>query len=690
MYISHTIPMYYIWIAIGLFLLIFKSDTKANSQLITISEPYKQTLEEALSKQDHEVVYHTAQKLTSLYSETYPDSALVWARVAYRAALSLKDPNKQLRILVEQSELEFLTQKYGQSIITAKKAKVLLRLSPNDSIKVQLLYRLGEGYEYTARPEEGMEMYRACYEIAEAMGYNTMLSRLDMKMGNIHKVNDMYALAEAYYKKMIARSDKNDPAQRLHYYAGRILCYDVQMEAPEIFNLELRDICENINITLEECSMLGLEKETFYLERLQKECLVGTKDPSVLAYDLASISSIKSTTSNQTSWYYDFILNAKIALQQKKYKQTNLYLEECDKIITNTEGNIDMQSNVLFIRKELHSALGEYDKAYKYTEAYYKEKSKLAIEERLNSISILQTELVSKEKEKEILLLQQSKKLLDTKAQIYSIIIACLGALVLLAIIFFLFGKQKNKLIAEKNTILKQQKIELENTSATKDKLFSIIGHDLKNTGLVFQSISQKVNYLIDNDKLDTLKALAEEMDITAYNFNKLLNNLLTWTLVQKNEMLSLPIELNIQLAAREIINIYTIPAREKEVDIAIDIPETLIAKVDPQVFRSILLNLIDNAIKFCEKGDKITIHARKNGDKLLFRLSDTGVGMNQEQIDRLFSFDSMQTTRGTAGEKGVGFGLPLIHELVQREGGSIQVLSKPQEGSTFEVELRV
>ncbi|MEM9992223.1 MAG: HAMP domain-containing sensor histidine kinase, partial [Bacteroidota bacterium] len=128
--------------------------------------------------------------------------------------------------------------------------------------------------------------------------------------------------------------------------------------------------------------------------------------------------------------------------------------------------------------------------------------------------------------------------------------------------------------------------------------------------------------------------------------------------------------------------------ATAKGITLNTTINSQLQVRIDPQIFRGILSNLLDNATKYCERGDSILLTIKLLDQHLLINVSDTGIGMSEERKNTLFSFEHIETKRGTSGEKGAGFGLILVHELVKTYDGSIEVISQEGEGSMFEVRL--
>ena len=119
-------------------------------------------------------------------------------------------------------------------------------------------------------------------------------------------------------------------------------------------------------------------------------------------------------------------------------------------------------------------------------------------------------------------------------------------------------------------------------------------------------------------------------------------------------------------------------------------IAQDTIAYADPKMVYAVFRNLLSNALKFTNTGGTITVSARSHGDTVEIAVTDTGIGMSQEQREKLFRIDVKSSTPGTASEEGTGLGLILCKELIEKNGGEIGVESEPGKGSTFRFTLSI
>ena len=231
---------------------------------------------------------------------------------------------------------------------------------------------------------------------------------------------------------------------------------------------------------------------------------------------------------------------------------------------------------------------------------------------------------------------------------------------------------------------------ELENTNATKDKLLSIIAHDLKNPfAAVLSSVDLLFLYLEKND-LVKAKAKVETIQNTTKHGYALLQNLLEWSCSQKGILNFQPTRNDISIIVRNCIDLLKLSAENKNIQVVNNITNQIFAKIDTNYVTTILRNLISNAIKFTNEKGKVEINAKINESEIEISISDTGIGMSDNTLEKLFRIDEKVATSGTSGEKGTGLGLILCKEFIQHNNGRFWVQSEPGKGATFYLALPV
>ena len=228
---------------------------------------------------------------------------------------------------------------------------------------------------------------------------------------------------------------------------------------------------------------------------------------------------------------------------------------------------------------------------------------------------------------------------------------------------------------------------ELEKTNKTKDKFFNIIAHDLRNpfAGIMSLSDTMQTTAIKENVEPDYIFLKYSQM---IFNASKsalsLIENLAQWAKSQTGN-----IKVNHRKISFNFLVSITIPivsgnAFNKKISIETDLIEEDIVYVDEYLITTVLRNLLTNAIKFTHANGKIVVSTKNKDGFLEVSVNDSGIGMNQQNLEKIFKIDSKFSNLGTNNEKGTGLGLILCKEFVELQGGKIWVTSKVGIGSTF------
>lgn len=261
---------------------------------------------------------------------------------------------------------------------------------------------------------------------------------------------------------------------------------------------------------------------------------------------------------------------------------------------------------------------------------------------------------------------------------VFSVVFLCFSIISIMIV-----GKM-NAFIYNNLKLVEKQREELEIANATKDKIFSVIAHDLTSpfNGYInmMQLLCDKRNAFSEEKQTQILQNLCQ----SSKNTFLILENLLTWSRAQMGNMEIKRKLVNANSLPAECFAPYLNNAENKNIKIEHRIPEDMQMFVDEPSIRIVLSNLINNAIKFTEQNGIITLSGEIKEQKTVLTITDTGVGISKSDVKRLFDNNDHMTTLGTNNEKGTGLGLKLCYELVQKNNGEISVESIEGEGSTF------
>ncbi len=236
-------------------------------------------------------------------------------------------------------------------------------------------------------------------------------------------------------------------------------------------------------------------------------------------------------------------------------------------------------------------------------------------------------------------------------------------------------------------TKIKQAEMALQEANALKDQLFSIISHDLRSP---ISSISQLIDlYTEQKDEIDsdTSNSILNTLQNTSKETYKLLENLLEWASSQRTSSYK-PHALNLAPVISQIVSLSQGAAEAKQISILNDYANEIPVFVDEEMLKTAIRNLLSNSIKFTPTSGTISITSAFNGSNVEISVTDSGVGIPESKIAKLFDNSTSFTTPGTNNEKGTGLGLKLVKKFIEKNGGSIRVESLEGQGTTFTISL--
>lgn len=234
----------------------------------------------------------------------------------------------------------------------------------------------------------------------------------------------------------------------------------------------------------------------------------------------------------------------------------------------------------------------------------------------------------------------------------------------------------------------KQVEEQLQGALAEKDKLLSIIAHDLRSPLLGFVGLTRLLANGVVEWSPSKLHHVFLNIKESAETLFRLLDNLLEWSSLQRGESTHEPVELNWNDLVQDNIALAKTMADQKKVALQRVVLRGLKVFADRHMLNTVLRNLIANAVKFSNPGGNVTIAATQGDGMVTIFVQDNGIGMDQAIMDTIFSIDNKKMRLGTRGEKGSGLGLNLCKKFVEKHGGQIWVESIPGQGSRFSFTL--
>ncbi len=236
----------------------------------------------------------------------------------------------------------------------------------------------------------------------------------------------------------------------------------------------------------------------------------------------------------------------------------------------------------------------------------------------------------------------------------------------------------------EAEKLIQKQNAELSGLLSERDKLFSIIAHDLRSPFHGLLGFAELFGNAINEGDVTTVLELGEKFHPLVKNLYNLVEELLEWAMLQQKAITYVPLNISVKSVVTKVISLFEAAIREKELIIQNNIPNSLLAFADEKMLNAILRNLISNAIKFTPAGGEIKITATVNKGKIEISVSDTGIGIPPTIANNLFSLGKTTKRKGTAGELSAGLGLILTKEYAEKNGGTLRFETEVNKGTTF------
>lgn len=624
------------------------------------------------------------KKLVQYYVNTSPTNGERWIEEGINYSRSVKDEKTEADFMLLNGKICLIRSQYRDALDYYQKALLIYNKLKSENEIASCYNEIAYVSNYIGEFQKGLEYSYKAEKLATEI--KDQINQADA-FNNISISN--YLLkdslkAEQYYKKALALSKQIDypiglAAAYVHksiylFSAGQ---FDNGLEYAFMALDEYKrvDYRRGIAGTLENIALLYRKKKEFtkslnyHNQSLEIKGQIGDKQGIAATY--ANIGLIYWDTNDREK--------AKIYFQ-KSYDLRYVL------------GDLRGLGVVSDFFSQLFEEEGNYKESLRYYKLYKTYQDTLFNEKKQIQINMLSAQYESEKKESQIKQLEADNALNKTIFY-YLLIIAILAISV--AILFGVLiqkNKKTNQILIRKNEQITEQKelleklnSELSLTNAEKDKLFAIIAHDLKSP---FQSILGFSDIITtESDKLSKEEILNYFQLISESNNNlyELIENLLSWSLIKMGKLKINPEPFTPIDDINKIIRLYHGNLHEKNISVNLEASKEDHLNIDRNSFMIILRNLISNSIKYTKSGGSIDITAHKSDGVYELKVRDSGVGMSEEVIEDILSKD-INSTSGTRGEKGTGFGLMICLEMIERNNGKLDISSTPGKGTEFKV----
>ncbi len=392
------------------------------------------------------------------------------------------------------------------------------------------------------------------------------------------------------------------------------------------------------------------------------------------------------------------------AEREKLLKESIAYLDSAYILAKNTDV-LSAQVMAMKHKTQAYKMLGEYENALDASLLLFELNDSLMSKDKIQEINQLEARYQFQQQLRQINKLSSDKQQADKviRYQKRALYLSILFVGIFLALIFLMerLNRQRkkanksliisNKSIQQRNEELATQRDEIEayarelqEINSTRDRLYSIIAHDLKgpfNSLLGFSDILMTDwNSLSEEERRDMIILINKT---SSENYNLVLN-LLEWSRFQSGKIALYLQDLNIGDTLSNIREQMLTSAELKKIKLKISSGQHITAKLDEHLLSTVLRNLISNAIKFTHKGGEIQLEASEKDNRISISVQDNGIGMSDDQLNQIKNLGEMESQTGTEGENGTGLGIKICFEFAQKMGGQIEIDSTEGKGSCF------
>ncbi|MEE9364460.1 MAG: tetratricopeptide repeat-containing sensor histidine kinase [Cellulophaga sp.] len=562
-----------------------------------------------------------------------------------------------------------------RAISLYKKALIITKEEKDHILTLRLTNNLSAGYGYMGEYKEALKGYLQGIHLANSLNNYDMLSIMNQNIGDLYVAQKDYNQALDFYKKVKQYNDKigNDVFSAETMSSVASLYADLGNLKYAMFNI-------NKSITIFEKNRIM--NWLAYSYQIKGKIYVKKKDYKWALHWYHQSERLHENIEDERDKIFLFNGMAKAYFGLKKDSISEKYAFEAFKIsskIKFKEGK-KVCAEILY---KLSKNKKDFSQALKYHELYQEISQTLTRDENKNGLLLLKTK-IEHEKQQELLILNNQQALAAQKKYVY---IAVLILFVFIVVTILVrrgekIQKKLNQKLESKKDILEKREEELKELNTTKDKLFSIIGHDLRGPIGALQGLI-KLFKEGEIGKAEFLEFIPKLQDDVAHILFTL-NNLLSWGQTQMNGAKTTPTSLVLNKLVMENINLLSEIAEEKSIKLTNKIPVGTLTWSDKNQIDIVIRNLISNALKFTPNGGNISISAREKNEFWEISVQDTGVGMAETTLNKLFHHETNITTYGTNNEKGTGLGLSLCKEMVENNNGIIRAESILNKGSRF------
>ena len=560
-----------------------------------------------------------------------------------------------------------------------------------------LMDLIGQGYDQKGDIANAITFFNGSFKIANELHDFNAVAEIKLNLGACYTDVGNYKLGISAYKSAVDYYKQINDKKRL--------CRSEIFLSDALFKSNDPD---NSLLYLEKVMPLSIELNGYMLHYVYTnfaECYFLKGNYELAKKNVAEAMKISEKINDLYALSADYLVLAKVYLALNDYKNAETFAKKGYDIAKQTQ----IRENLIDSYKIFSNVFekqGKYSEALKYKNLFITTKDSL--ESALNDYILQDYENEKKDEMFAMMKADEFQKNAELRRQKYIIVFFVFALFMFIAITIYIFysritlkkanieielvnkelnNKQKeiilqNEVLIKINEQISQQSEDIKKLSNLKDRLFSIISHDLRSPLRSLQTVLSL--FLEGNLSQDRFQTIVPNLVKGVGTTSELLENLLHWSKSQLTGAKIVRIDFDIYLLAQNQIALFEKQATDKQIVFSNQIEEESFVYADKDMIDLVLRNLVANAIKFCYPSGKITLSALQLGNKIEVSVADEGVGISPENIQKVFQDNERYTTKGTANESGTGLGLLLCKDFIEKNNGTIGVESELKVGTRF------
>jgi len=648
---------------------------------------YNQALQLRLYFGGHEDIASSYNNLGNVYKQLKkPDSASYY----YSYALKLrKESGNKVKIAESYNYLgnaNWEAKNFNKALEYYLLALDLRKELANNIDVAKSLNNIGLIYKDLKSFRKALDYYNKALEIYEKLNDELLTASQLNNIGSVYWEMEEYGKALAFYGNALEIRKKLGDKQAI---ASTLKNIGIVLKDTKDFNnandkfVKALNLYKEINDSLNYAWTLNYYGNLFREKGQETEAMAKYSEAFKLMKKFNNANGIANVSKNI----------GESLMREKKYNRALDFLLIAVENAAKT-GDAELNMNANYVLSEVYEKIGDFRNAHKSFSIYANAYNQFINTESLKKFSEIQLEYELAQKEKELKHIKTENELKLIKERHFRIVLIFIIIFLLLValIIFFRYRLKsnaqtilqlKNKELEKAFIKLQKSEAEVKHSNQTKDKLFSLIAHDLKNP---ISNIASMVNMLKQRwDETDNNKKI-EYIDVLQTSSHRaycLLENLLTWARSQSSGFTLKPDPISIHELMTNNIKLLENYVKEKNIELLFEGSKDAQCYADKNMLDAVLRNLLSNSVKFTNKG-YVKVIVEETDDKSTIVIEDTGIGISEKDLQKFFRPNVDYNEIGDSDLKGTGFGLTLVKEFLDRNNGTIFVESEEGKGSRF------